>query len=133
MASKKQRRARSGHAGATRTNAAARVHPATLPIRASARPASDWRWRSFPVFFAFVAGMLLAFLSNGATSNPVAFVLLIGALLGFGYGLAHLVINNVVFAGRARRQGSANSHANDFEEELVYPEEHRGGSERGEA
>jgi hypothetical protein len=84
------------------------------------RPRPDWRWRTFPVFSAFVAGMLLAFFVNVPTQNPVAFVLLIGALLGFGYSLAHLVVTNLVTAGRSRR-GDTTETA--YEDELVYPDE----------
>ncbi len=76
---------------------------------------------------AFVSGMLLAFLSNGTTSNPVAFVLLIAALLGFGYCLAHLVVTNVVVAGRVRRRRASiargEEQPGEFEDELVYRDE----------
>jgi hypothetical protein len=76
---------------------------------------------------AFVTGMLVAFLSNGATSNPVAFVLLIAALLGFGYCLAHLVVTNVLVAGRVRRQRAALARGEDpaanYEDALVYKDD----------
>ena len=34
----------------------------------------DWRWRTFPVFAAFTLGLLVAFLVNEGSANPVAFV-----------------------------------------------------------
>src|SRR5437879_2515374 len=88
------------------------------------RDLPDWRWRSFPVLCAFVSGMLLAFLSHGATSNPVAFVLLIAALLGCGYCLAHLVVTNVIVAGRVHRRRASiargEEQPGEYEDELVY-------------
>lgn len=99
--------------------------PRTVP-ETGRRVLPEWNWRSFPVFCAFVSGMLLAFLSNGATSNPVAFVLLIAALLGFGYCLAHLLVTNFLVAGRVRRRRAAiargEEQPGDYEEDLVYPD-----------
>lgn len=90
-----------------------------------------WKWRTFPVLCAFVTGMLIAFLANAPTSNPLAFVLLIAALLGFGYCIAHLLVTNFLVAGRirARRASIARGEEQpgDYEEELVYP----GGEEDG--
>ncbi len=87
----------------------------------------EWRWRTFPVFFAFVSGMLLAFLVNEGTVNAPAAVLLIAALLGFGYGLAHLFVTNVVMAGRTRRGEGALARGevpdDEFGDELVYRDE----------
>lgn len=85
--------------------------------RRRARP--DWRWRSFPVFAAFVSGMLLAFLVNEGSVNPAAFVLQIAALLGVGYSLAHLFVTNVITAGRTRRA----DRDDETEDVVVYPDE----------
>lgn len=91
---------------------------ATAPgRRPRARP--DWRWRSFPVFAAFVSGLLLAFLVNEGSVNPVAFVLQIAALLGVGYSIAHLFVTNVIAAGRRRRADPDG----DTEDIVVYPGE----------
>lgn len=79
----------------------------------------DWRWRTFPVFAAFSFGLLVAFLVNEGSANPVAFVVQIGALLGVGYSLAHLVVSNIVASGNARR-GRAED---DTEDVVVYPDE----------
>jgi hypothetical protein len=94
----------------------------------SLRP--DWRWRSFPTFFAFVCGMLLAFLVNEGTANPVAFILLIASLLGVGYGLAHMFITNVVVASRVRARqraaaddGDGSADSAEYEDVLVYDED----------
>ncbi|MBI2723687.1 MAG: hypothetical protein HYX50_01360 [Chloroflexi bacterium] len=93
----------------------------------SASGIPGWRWRTFPVFFAFVSGMLVAFLSNGGTVNPLAFVLLIAALAGFFYGVVHMFVVNVVLARRVRRRAQADARGEDlpedFETELVYPGE----------
>jgi hypothetical protein len=101
------------------------ARPAGRVDRESVLP--QWRWRTFPVFFAFVTGMLLAFFVNEGTVNPLAFLLLLAALLGFGYCLAHILVTNFIVAGRVRRRRAARARgeerAEDFEEELVYPGE----------
>lgn len=79
----------------------------------------DWRWRSFPVFASFATGTLIAFIVNEGSVNPVAFVLQIAALLGVGYSLAHLLVTNVVAAGRSRRAGARD----ESEDVIVYPDE----------
>jgi hypothetical protein len=71
------------------------------------------------VFAAFVSGILLAFLVNEGSVNPVAFVLQIAALLGVGYSLAHLFVTNVIVAGRRRRADPDD----DTEDVVVYPDE----------
>ena len=86
-------------------------------MSASGRP--DWRWRSFPVFAAFATGMLIAFLVNEGSVNPVAFVLQIAALLGVGYSLAHLLVTNVLGAGRSRRAASSE----ETEDILIHPDD----------
>jgi hypothetical protein len=90
--------------------------PAADPRR---RTRPDWRWRSFPVFAAFVSGILLAFLVNEGSVNPAAFVLQIAALLGVGYSLAHLFATNVIAAGRTRRA----DRDDETEDVVVYPDE----------
>jgi len=87
----------------------------------------EWRWRTFPVFFAFVVGLLAASFINGRPNNNAAAAVQIMSLLGLGYGLAHLFVVNVIIAGRIKRRREAidrgETPADDFEEELVYPEE----------
>ncbi len=116
---RKRRRAKGG--------APSRPAPASRQAPASAgRALPQWRWRTFPVFFAFVTGMLVASLVNPPSGNVGSAVQLV-ALAGFGYGLAHLFVTNVVVAGRLRRQRQAAERGEPapkaFEEELVYPDE----------
>jgi hypothetical protein len=86
----------------------------------------DWRWRTFPVFVAFVVGMLVAFVVNGTTQNPAAFVLAILAILGCVYAAIHLFVMNVIVAGRVRRRARALARGEtpeeDMEEVVVYEE-----------
>jgi len=51
---------------------------------------AGWRWRSFPVFFAFVCGAFVMGLLNGVT-NPVGAVFFYLALFGVAFGIAHMV------------------------------------------
>jgi membrane associated rhomboid family serine protease len=51
---------------------------------------AGWRWRSFPVFFAFVCGAFVMGLLNGVT-NPVGAVFFYLALFGVAFGVAHMV------------------------------------------
>jgi len=51
---------------------------------------AGWRWRSFPVFFAFVCGAFAMGALNGVT-NPVGAVFFYLALLGVAFGAAHMV------------------------------------------
>jgi len=70
--------------------------------------------------------MLVASLIN-PPGTTVGYVVQLGALAGFGYGLAHLFVTNVVIAGRLKRQREAAARGEPqpetFEEELVYPDE----------
>jgi len=88
-----------------------------------ARGLPQWRWRTFPVFFAFVAGVLVASLINPPDSN-VGYGVQLAALAGFGYGIAHLFVTNVILAGRLKRRRQAAERGEplpeEFEEELVY-------------
>lgn len=96
------------------------------------RPAPpDWRWRSFPVFFAFASGALLAFLVNEGSVNPAAFVLQLAAIAAFGYGLAHLFVMNVIVSGRLRRRRARGpSRDDEYEDVIEYPEERAVGDEK---
>ncbi len=86
----------------------------------------QWKWRTFPVFFAFVAGVLVASIIN-PPSGDAGYALQLAALAGFGYALAHLFVTNVVVAGRLKRRRQAAARGEEppeaFEEELVYPDE----------
>ena len=86
----------------------------------------DWKWRTFPVFAALLTGMLVAFVVNGGSMNPVAYVLQIVALLGVGYCIAHFVVRNVITSGRLRRRDAiarGETPAEDLEDVVVYPKD----------
>jgi hypothetical protein len=95
--------------------------PPAVPSRRGLLP--QWRWRTFPVFFAFAAGLLMASLVNAPPQNGLAAVIQWASIFAFGYGLAHLVVTNVVVAGRMRRHDDALSAREDETDELVYPDE----------
>ena len=105
-----------------------RSHQAAVNVDAVARGGRpEWRWRTFPVFAAFFVGMLVAFLANGETQNPVAFVLAILAVLGCVYAAIHLFVMNVIVAGRIRKRERATARGEtpdeDMENVVVYPGE----------
>lgn len=114
MTSKKRSR-RSGSAAGAQPRTALE---ATRQAAAGARVRPDWRWRTFPVFTAFATGLLIAFLVNEGSANPVAAVVQIAALLGVGYSLAHLIVSNVIRAGRSTR-----GRQDDTEDVVVYPDD----------
>jgi hypothetical protein len=97
-----------------------------VAVAPSRRPFPQWKWRTFPVFFAFVAGLLVASIVN-PPSGDAGYALQLIALAGFGYALAHLFVTNVIIAGRLKRQRQAAERGEElpetFEEELVYPDE----------
>ncbi|MBI5285195.1 MAG: hypothetical protein HY874_08895 [Chloroflexi bacterium] len=123
MAKRKQRPPRSARA----QSAAKPPHGPTALGASGMHTRPAWRWRTFPVFFAFVTGMLLAGFLNGAPTNTTAALAQIAAVAGFGYALAHLFVANVIIAGREKRRRLAMERgeepAEDFEEELVYTAE----------
>lgn len=99
--------------------------PDETPSAANAA-VTNWRWLTFPVFFAFATGLLIASLLNVETDSTLEGVVQIAALLLFGYALAHLIITNVVVAGRVRRRQRAapgDQAPEDWEDEVVYPDE----------
>jgi hypothetical protein len=100
---------------------------------ATAEPVLDepvtarWQWRSFPVFVAFVSGVLIASVINGQPANPLAAVVQLLALFGVIYSLVHLFVTNVIVAGRAKRRREAiargDTPEDDWEDEAMYPEQ----------
>jgi Flp pilus assembly protein TadB len=67
---------------------------------------AGWRWRSFPVFFAFVCGAFVMAMLNGAT-NPVGLVAFVLAFFGVAFGLAHMTTRWLVERRARRRQPTA--------------------------
>lgn len=83
----------------------------------------EWRWRTFPVFFAFFAGALLMAIANGTPDNSLAAVAQLIALAGLSYGFARLFVRKV-FAER-RLQRRAQTSEDEYEDVAVYPNEKR--------
>lgn len=79
---------------------------------------AGWRWRTFPVFAAFVFGALAASLIDRPDNNFVA-VVRIGLVVLAAYCLAHIIGVYVILPRRRRR--SANDNV-EYEDELVYDE-----------
>jgi alkylhydroperoxidase family enzyme len=86
----------------------------------------DWRWRSFPVLVAFIAGVLFDAIINPPQSNA-AIALRIVALLGAGYCLAHVFVVNTIVARRIKARQKAMAAAGDEDDEwvdeVVHPDE----------
>ena len=57
------------------------------PRRAQPRSLPDWNWRTFPVFFAFMAGIVIM----GLVANTLLGLIFFGGLFGLAYGVAHIV------------------------------------------
>ncbi|MCH8025289.1 MAG: hypothetical protein IH866_00715 [Chloroflexi bacterium] len=70
------------------------------------QPLAQWNWRTFPVLFAFVAGVVL--MGFAAMVGPTLFaVVFFAGLFGVAFCLAHIV-TRVIIAGR-RQQGERDS------------------------
>ena len=69
------------------------------------QPLARWQWRTFPVVFAFVTGVVLMGLATVA--DPLFFVLFFAGLFGVAFCLAHIV-TRVIVAGR-RKKGAGPS------------------------
>jgi membrane associated rhomboid family serine protease len=67
---------------------------------------AGWRWRSFPVFFAFVCGAFVMGTLNGVT-NPVGLVSFYLALFGVAFGVAHMVTRWLAERRARRRQAAS--------------------------
>ncbi len=101
--------------------------PETPPTDATSRRPSaspKWRWRTFPVFAAFVAGLLTASIINRETDSAIEGAVQIAALIGASYVLIHLFVMNVLVAGRIRRRTERISRGEEpddlFEDVVVY-------------
>ena len=88
----------------------------------------NWRWRSFPVLAAFIAGVLIDAIINPPQSDA-AVVLRIIAILGAGYCLAHVFVVNPIVARRIKAREKAiaaaggESDDEDWVDEVVHPDE----------
>jgi len=117
---------------AGRTTIASRpATPAASPAASGRRMPNlpDWRWRSFPVLAAFIAGLLVDSILNPPASDA-AVVVRVVAVLGAGYCLAHLFIVNTIVARRiqARQKALATGETDEDEwvDEVVHPDENAG-------
>lgn len=60
-----------------------------MPPKAQARLLPEWNWRTFPVFFAFVLGLVVMGL---AVYSPIlSLIVFVGGLFGIAYGAAHIL------------------------------------------
>ena len=84
--SRRRRRRRRHRGGGGGADSAAGPEPQPQ-AKATPQP-PDWRWRSFPVFFAFVCGAMTIFLLSAVFRADLLFF---GALFGVAFGLAHIV------------------------------------------
>jgi uncharacterized membrane protein HdeD (DUF308 family) len=63
------------------------VAPKTPPRSGRTRALPDWQWRTFPVFFAFMLGIVVMGL---AAPTPLGIIFFVG-LFGLAYGAAHIL------------------------------------------
>ena len=61
-------------------------------------PPSEWRWWTFPVFFAFVVGVLVGIL---VAFSPLVFIIFYASLFAVVFGAVHLITRRIV---RRRQQ-----------------------------
>ena len=57
------------------------------PPKPALRPLPEWNWRTFPVFFAFVAGIVIM----GLVAPTPLGLIFFGGLFGLAYGVAHIL------------------------------------------
>ena len=85
----------------------------------------EWRWRTFPVFFAFFVGALVMGILNGAPSNDLAAAAQIVVVLALSYGLARLFVRKVFaerrLTRRERQIARGETPAEDYEDVVVNP------------
>lgn len=80
----RRRRRRRGRRGGGRAAAERSPDGASRP--------PEWRWRTFPVAFAFALGSLIAaVLIAGGLFYPVLYL----ALFGVSFGLAHMIVRRM--------------------------------------
>jgi len=93
------------------------------------RSLPTWKWRTFPVLFAFAAGALLMAVINGEPNNTAAAAAQIIALLGVSYGAARIFVRNVIWKRRMRARGEGperrepqRQEDDEYEDVVIYPE-----------
>jgi hypothetical protein len=100
------------------------VPGATSHAQIDARP--DWRWRTFPVAAAVVAGLVIGAFTHTADTD-FAIAVRVVAVFGAAYVLIHMFVMNVIVAGRIKRRNAAiaggTTPDEDYEDVVVPPEE----------
>ena len=51
----------------------------------------EWNWRTFPVFFAFILGVVIMGLVAGLYPDTLLGIFFFGGLFGLAYGSAHIL------------------------------------------
>ena len=74
-----------------------RRRPTTSPTPTAT---AGWRWRTFPVFFAFVCGL---FVMGLLATSPVGFGAFYIAVFGVAFGAAHIVTRRIAERRMLRR------------------------------
>ena len=88
---RRRSRRRDSH-GVERQDAAKRASHVRRPE--ARQPLAQWNWRTFPVIFAFVVGVVIMGL---ATAEPTLFaVFFFAGLFGVAFGLAHIVTRVII-------------------------------------
>jgi hypothetical protein len=88
----------------------------------------EWRWRTFPVFFAFFVGALVMAAINGAPDNAIAAVAQFVVLAALSYGLARIFVRKVFAERRLTRRekqiarGEISAGGDEYEDVVVYPD-----------
>lgn len=78
---RRRRRRRRGRRGGRGVDTADHAGPRRTP--------PNWQWRTFPVLFAFVAGIvLMGLVAAGEVLGPVVFF---AGVFGVAFGVAHIV------------------------------------------
>ncbi|MEX0750185.1 MAG: hypothetical protein WD359_05190 [Dehalococcoidia bacterium] len=89
----------------------------------------DWRWRTFPVFFAFFVGMLVMAVLNGAPDNQLAAIAQFVVLAALSYGLARIVVRKLLMERRLTRREKQIARGepvdDEYEDVVVYPEQNK--------
>ena len=72
----------------------------TSPAQSKPAPRSfpEWNWRTFPVFFAFILGVVI--MGIAIASPALGLVFFFGGLFGLAYGAAHILTR--LWVGRRR-------------------------------
>ncbi|MGB2694459.1 MAG: hypothetical protein WBD55_04630, partial [Dehalococcoidia bacterium] len=92
---RKRRRRRRGRRG----GAGARREPAQAAETAEGPSSLGWEWRTFPVFFAFAAGLLL--MGIAWPIPGIGATLFFAGIGGVAYGVAHILTRTII--ARRRR------------------------------